>query len=262
MAKDTKKISNVNDSDFMGASNTFEVLLPDNNIIKLRERNGDDEDALSRNKDFSEGNSMAMFLAKLIISKPTPVSEINKWPVRCKYYLILKERIQTWGKDIEFEYMFENGDKFMFTEDLSQFDWDFTQGPPPKKGDKDYNEQRIVPYPVGKTMMEGTTSSGKNWRAKYLTGEGEMKVATKTIGDLTINDKLRIRDFELQHSDNSWVKIERFNMLSAKDMAEIRSRVVAEDPDFSMTIELKHPSKPIIEYVSALALPGFFFPKA
>lgn len=259
-------ISNVNQTDFMGgAGATHDITLPSGKYIKMRERNGDDEDVISRTKDARDGMSIPNFLSKLIVSEPMTPAMILKWKVRDKYYLLFKERLLTWGDEMTFDHKFADGETHNFTEDLSKFDWDFTDpnARAPKKGEEGYEMARILPYDSGENhMLEGRTSSGKNFRMKYLTSELENKTLGSTMDSLSINDKLRIRDFELQDAGEVWHKVEKFNMLNAKEMQEIRKVVLEKDGDFDLTVEVTHPTKGIIEYVSLMNLPDFFFPPA
>lgn len=258
-------ISNVNETDFMGgAGTTYDITLPSGKSIKMRERNGDDEDVISRTKDARDGMSIPNFLSKLIMNEPTPPSTILKWKVRDKYYLLFKERLFTWGNEITFDHKFSDGETYNFTEDLSKFDWDFTDpnAKAPAKGEKGYEAARILPYDSDKPVMEGRTSSGKNFRMKYLTSELENKSLAKDQDSLSINDKIRIREFELQDAKGNWHRIEVFNMLSARDMQEIRKLLLEKDGDFDLTVEVKHPNKNIIELVSLMNLPDFFFQQA
>jgi hypothetical protein len=253
------KVSNVNETDFMSVGPTYDVLLPDNQIVTLRERNGDDEDVLSKVEDFQKGTGIPKFLAGLIQGNKLTWQEVQKWKVRNKYYLMYKERMANFGSVVEWEHEFVDGTKVMFEEDIARFDRNFTEKLDPEA---DIVEGQIVPYPIGYDKIEGKTSSGKKYRCDYLTGEGEIRTLDKTVNTLSINERLRVRNFELQMADGTWKLVEKFSMLTAREMSEIRTLVDDNDPMFDLRVTVRNPKDGTPEEVSMFQLATFFFPRA
>lgn len=264
----TGTISNVNETDFMTApSLTYTHRLPSGRIVTVRERNAEDEEALSKGRDFKNGLAIPNYLSRIIVSEPTPPEQILGWPIRDKYSLMVKDRRTTFGDIVEFQLEFDDGKngtvKENFEEDLSKYDWDYSK-PFPEPGTQEFYSERIPPYPQAFGELNGwfefKTSSGKNCKMKYLTGEGEVSVLDKDVEDIHINDKLRVRDFHIQLAGGNWQRVERFNILSAKDAMEIRKVIKDVDGDYSLRTWVKDPITRQSSQVSLLTVDGFFFP--
>lgn len=253
-------LSDVNENEFVVNTRTHEVTLPSGKKVTIRERNGNDEDILSNMGDFKDGLAIPKFLSGIIVSEPTPASAIQQWGIRDKYYLLLKERILSLGTMLIFTHKFESGSSQTFEEDLSKYDWDYNL-PVPKYGDKNYNEDRALPYPSSMGFIEGRTSSGKNFRMKYLTGDDEIKTLGMDQRDLSVNKRLTLRNFELQTKTGKWLPIERFDMLTGPEMQEIRDTLDDADGDFSLIVQVKDPNKGVIEETSLMQEPDFFIPR-
>lgn len=256
------QVSNVNETDFMSPSaETIDILLPNNKLLTLRERNGEDEGILSTVGDYKNGNAIPKFLAALSNGALTAL-DIKQWPIRNKYYAMFKERIANFGSVVEWDHTFADGTIQRVGEELSKFDWDFTKGTPPAQGEEGYVAGRIIPYPMGEDRYTGTTSSGKNYRFEYLTGIGEEKTLEVGMDALNLNTKLITRNFEVQVKTGTWMKVERFNIFTGKEMSEIRTTVELVDPDFSLNVYVKHPKGGATEEISLFGVPDFFYPRA
>jgi hypothetical protein len=96
----------------------------------------------------------------------------------------------------------------------------------------------------------------------YLTGNQELTMVDVSQDELSNNDRFRIRKFELQMKSGVWAQIERFNMLTAMDMAEIREKLDEVDSNFEPTLRIEHPNGKGVEEVMLFQLNDFFFPKA
>lgn len=250
---------------FTGKELTF--LTPSNSLVTVREINGDDEDALTRIKNSKNGSAISKFLARIVVGISGyngPITDliISQWKSRDIYYTLYKARIHSMGYKVNFQYTFD-GDKDVidFEENLNIYDWDFSAGAPPRLGERDYNELTIQPYPeVGNPYMEGKTASGKEYRMKYLTGELELTTLGQDVDNFTINEKLRLREFEVKMSDGTWIMMENFAPFSHMDMKEFRNKVDKFDPAFELKTTLTHPRKPLSEKISLFTLSDFFFP--
>jgi hypothetical protein len=255
--------SKVSETDLFGITTaTMEVFMPSGFTCIIRESTGEDEDLLSRMKDTQDGTAMHNYLANIIIGGdkyPAPVSAstVATWKVRDIYYLLYKARILTHGKEVFFDHTFEDGTSIRVKENLDRYDVDLTKGP-----DQEIPKGAITPYKDDADYAQAVTASGKKYRFKFLTGQDELKSLTLDTSNLSINDKLRMRDFQLQDAHGKWHVIERFNILSARDTSEIRSKLDKIDPEFMLISDVKHPSKPSKEEVSLFAVPGFFFPQS
>ena len=251
-------ISNVNPEVFDISSNTIDVYLPHHEIVTIRERNGEDEGILSRMEDFQSGIAIPKFLAAIIEGpKKYTAQEIQAWPIRSKYYLMYKERMWQYGPLVNWEQPFEfQGTEFKvpYEENIDWFDRDLAKGQEVEK------KGQIIAYPKDKKNITFTTASGKNTRMEFLTGAAEvMLMESKPVGELNINDRFKIRNFELQDKNGVWHKLQMFNMLSAKDMTELRNHLEVADPEFNLNVTVKNPKSQETSQVSLMQLIDFFF---
>lgn len=242
------------------------ISMPSGFKASVRETNGDDEDIVSKLRDNKEGNALYKYLANIIQVDDKPVSfeEIIKWKVRDIYYAIMKSRMLSHGNKVVFEHTFEGtSEEKTFIEDLGFYDWDLGGDELPSQlGEEDYDPRIIQPYRHPGDWIESETSSKKKYRFKYLTGELELKTRGMMVDDLSINDKLRLREFQLYMVSGNWQPIMKFNILTSKEMAEIRTTLEKVDPEFTLSCKLPHPQGGRAEEITLLGVPGFFFPRA
>lgn len=243
----------------------LDVVTPEGFSVTIREWNGEDEDAISKLKDNDDGTAVYKFLSGVVIAVNGVKSvldwkDVAKWKVRTIYYLLYKSRVFTYGTKLAWEHAFENGEKHPFIEDLAKFDWDLGKDHPPTKGQEGYSPDIIQPYKTTTEWVESTTSTQKKYRFKLLTGEDELMNRGLDVTNLSINDKLRIRSFQL-NLNGSWVQVERFNVLRAIETNEIRNKVDELDGEFNLLTTVKTP-KGVTEQISLIATPDFFFPQS
>lgn len=255
-------IKNVNENPFAYTGETLDVLLPSGKVVTIRERNADDEDALSNPQDFDRGESIPKFLSRLVTSEKLTWESIQKWPIRDKYYLMFKERRWQFGDTMHFTYKFADGAVGYFDTDLKKYDWDFTKEAP-AKGQPGYLECRIVKYKAyGETSMKLTTRSGREYEIDYLTGEGESKTLGMNMSSLTMNVRYQIRNLKVKMPDGKWFQPETYGMISGKDASELRTFMEENDPEFALDEEIVHPRTREVISISLFALTDFFFPRA
>jgi hypothetical protein len=265
MSKESKTLDMISPQEF-GEVKTQTIHMPSGFTVDIRETNGQDEDIISNVGDSKAGIAIAKFLAQIVVScskgKPT-YNDIMKWFSRDKNYLMLKSRMFSIGNEITFEHQFEkSGMTFTFKEDLAIYDFDFsTGGAPPKKGENNFDDKLPQAYKSDDSTYQTQLSSGKTIRFKYLTGLDEKKLLAKQEEDLSINEKLRLRDLELQ-IDGNWYIIENFHPFTSKDMKDLRNILDKEDPEFGLIAELVNPKRPSEkEIVSLFDKSDFFFPR-
>lgn len=242
------------------------ITMPGGFKASIRETTGEDDDIVSRLGDNKEGTALYKFLQNVILvdDKPVPFEELLKWKVRDIYYGIMKTRMFTHGSQVVFEHTFSGDITKTFTEDLGFYDWDLsdTQNYPPQLGEEGFDARVIQPYRLAGEWVEGLTKSQKKYRFRYLTAKDEIKTLGIKADDLTINDKLRIREFQIYLDNGSWTTVERFNILTSRDMAEIRTVLDKTDPEFTMITRLTDPTTQAIVELPLLGVTGFFFPRA
>lgn len=262
-------IKEINDQDFFGGNViTEKITLPSGKQISIRERNGEDEEILSNVGYSKDGTSFIRYLAQIIVEPKQTISEINDWRIADKYYALFKSRIQSFGPEMYWNHEFQDGSEAFIEEDLTKYDFDFSKGLEnyPKEGSKGYNSEMIKPYPdfeLGKgashLYFEFKSASGFDCRMRFLTGNLEKETLGMQENNLNINTKLTLREFEIKKG-SSWVKIERFNFLTSKDMMSIRRALEEHDPEFSLNVKVNSP-KENPELISLFHVKDFFFPR-
>ncbi len=254
----------INEMDMFQMGPTLTFHCPSGNEVTIRERNGEDEDILSKQRDTKDGSSINRFLSAIMVDPKLPEQSIQQLPSKDKYYILMKSRMQSLGNIVSLEYTFQKETvPVHFEINLMDYDWDFANPNFPKEGDENYFKYRCTPYPKEINESPEFTlelSSGKKVRMHYLTGVGESKTLGKAEGDLSINDRLRIRGFQVQGNSGEWMTIERFNIFSSREMAEIRSRLFQMDTPFDLIAELTNPKTGVIEAISLFQTEDFFFP--
>lgn len=237
----------------------LEVTLPDGQKVTIRESNGEDDENLSRMKDTKDGTAMQKYLANLIVDPITTHEQVAAWKIRNKYYLLLQSRVFTHGPDVFFEYLFD-GEKspVSLKENLAQYLTDFSK----PQGEKD-PKPACGRYPTnGATSFRVQLQSGKVFELDYLTGNMELASLTRDVNMMSINERLTARNIRIQMDANTFQEIQRFNMISSREMSELRTKVEEADPDFTLNVTLVSPNTGKREILSLFTLADFFFPRA
>ena len=247
---------------------TIDFVTPSGKNVTIREQNGDDDDLISNQYHAKNGNHLNMFIAAIVVSTDmTPngklsAKDVLNMKVRDKYAILIQSRCFSLGKEIRFEYDWgsDQGGKVEYTEDLSQFIFDYSNPDYPMIGDEGYFEYRIRPYLNGdESGREFELSSGKKVKYKYITGVAERKLLELPPAQLSKNTELKIRDVE-QFVDNAWHKMESFRFFKPQDMKELRDDVKMHDPDTMLASELENPRTGEIVNFPIILAPDFFFP--
>lgn len=246
---------------FVGQTTKFK--LPSGRTIKIRETNGEDDATISSINDSSDGSATYNFLASIIlhddsIMKKPGIEDIKQWPMNDKYATLFKQRLFVHGDKLKFKgTCTECGNSEDYVEDLSLMDTDFSQ----EVDNLKRSNNSIPVYPQGNKMeVFLTTSSGKNFKYKILTGEGEYKALELT--DQNKNTILLLRELQIKNKEE-WVKLFHFAGLGSKELNEIRKNVRENDPTFDpmVTFQCKNPKCKKDYAVSLFQISSFFFPE-
>lgn len=248
---------------------TKNLVTPSGMKVTIREQNGEDDDVISNISDSTDGTALNKFISRIVTDvegKGSPsLEDVLSWKVRDKYYILLNSRILSLGEELVFEITFgENTDNpitQMFEENLSHYNWDFSKGFPPKKGEEGYNPKTIQPYENGKeTHDEFTLSSGKEVRYEYSNGYTEKYILSVDKSKASKNLSFTSRNLQLKVG-GKWQTILNFSPFTPRDMRELRTRQEANDPDFDLFTYVNNPKTGQTERVSIFNLNDFFFPK-
>lgn len=236
---------------------TLTVVSPCHNLFEIRERNGEDEDILSKVKDNQDGTAINNYLSHILVNPRLTPDEVNQLPSKTRYYLVLMSRIQSLGHNATISHIFQDDTKeYSFEVDLRELLLKSVD-------DISLSKYHCTEYPESiKTSpyIFGAIPSGVKFRMQYLTGVSEKKALEIGLPNLTINKRLVIREFEIENH-SVWQKIENFRTFTSKDMVLIRGILDLADKSFDMQVDLKNPNTGKVETISLLQTDDFFFPK-
>ena len=258
--------------DFYGKVEKFKS--PSGYYFTIREQNGDDEDIISRMKDAKDGSSVNKFIAAIVVDNDytdnsrLTESQVESLKLNDKYYILLKSRILSLGTDLSYTHKCGNQHcekENDYEECLTNFDQNLELTDYNTESiDDPYKDIRVKPYKHGKEeFREFTLYSGKRVRYKYLDGKGEKRIINLNKDNITINQPLLSRDLSLLREDggsDQWVKIQRFDVFTSREMKEIRKDVMENDKQFTIDSEVICPHCNNKEVISLILLPDFFFP--
>lgn len=245
---------------------TEEFISPSGHHFTIREQNGEDEDLISNPRDSRNLMNLTKFIAAIVVKtdftnngKLTTNDALNL-PLLDRYFILMASRIFSIGNEIEFEYTWENGSKYSYTEDLNNYIFnDYSQMPTEEElNDKPY----AIPYYPERQEINNkviTLSSGKVISFSVLTGHSEQFMLGLPEDKKTRNVELLARNLKLQ-VEGKFEVVQNFKNFSVKDMAEIRKTVQAFDPTFQGITELENPSTGEKINFPIMAAPTFFFP--
>lgn len=241
------------------SADTITFVAPDGTTITIRERNGEDEDILSRSKNSQDGSAFTKFLQRIIVDRdgqgPLSHAQLMSMKVRVKYFILLKSRIQSLGSEMIFKHRFQSGEEIEFTEDLSKFDFDYEN-----QELHEIEKHHAAPFLNTGDSFDFTISSGRECRLSYLTSSVEIEQLQRDQEQATLNDNLRVRKFRVKDKEGAWIPVNNFASLTSRELREIRKELIKNDPDFILQTEVKNPKNNTVEEVSLFLYTDFFFP--
>ncbi len=240
-----------------------EIVVPTGKKYIIREQTGYDDEVLSQVASLDDADVINRFLAGIIQqdSEGNQVSyeDVLKMKLRDKYVILIASRIFSLGETINFEYDWKDGSPVeYYQDDLSQYIWDYTQ-PFPEPGDPGYVKYRIKPYHPDHKEEVVFDIDGTTFKFDILDGHGEKYLIKLAKSQVHINQELLARNFSLLDKDQ-WIKVRNFNQLTARQIAQVRSRVRMYDDNFEVLTEIEHPTTHIVDEIPIIALRDFFFP--
>lgn len=248
---------------------TKELLLPSGIKVTIREQNGNDDDILSNVSNTKDLTNINLFVSSIVVdtdftdNKKLSLEDTLNLLMKDKYYILFASRIHSIGKKISFKYDWgkDNGGSFPYTEDLSNYLWDYTMEFPYENNSK-YFKERMQPYPKNAYgIHEKQLSSGKLLRHKCLDGNAEKYLLSLPIEQLTKNVELKARNLELKNKEGTWEKVDNFKFFSKKEMMELHKYINEIDTSFSGNTEITNPvNGQIIDYVIMQSM-DFFYPQ-
>ena len=244
-------------------------IVPSGGEVEIREQNGADDDALSNPVAAKAGNNINDFLCRIVTKTDmTPSGKFDSesildLKIRDKYVIMFMSRIHSLGPVVKFEFEWAVGEKYKYAEDLSRYIWDYSKKIeefPWNEDDKDYDSQRIQPYPEGKkNTMQLTLKSGKHIRLDYMNGHSEHYLLNLKEDQRTRNVELKVRNLS-QQIEGEWHTVENFEFFKPSDMMQLRGLVNKLDPEFNSYSELTHPKTEEVFNYPIVGSPSFFYP--
>lgn len=256
---------------FEGEKLTFQT--PSGHIVTIREQSAEDDEILSKlNPERKEEmiKNLNAFLPTIIRENTynnkasIDASEVSEIKLKDKYYILLKTRLHSIGKNLKFDARcpndecLTNGKRTIvpFKEDLSRYDTDLS------KFDEDAEryEYQITPHKGGKELKkEFKLASGKKLRYTYMNIASELRGSQLDI--ISDNTDIDLRNLEMFNPDSGeWQIVQALNLFSKREKIEIRAEVDAMDAQWLMFLELKCPKCKREWVLPFLYLKDFFFP--
>lgn len=248
---------------FLGKETT--LTLPSGRVVRIRESNGDDDDILSRLGDTSDGSNINNFLANIITEdfehpgQKLRASDLLKWKVNDKYYLLFKQRLINHGNVLKFTHTCQNErckKETMYEDKIDYIDGDLSR--------EDFtpsHKYQVKRYPHnGHGQVELVLASDKKLRFKILTGELEKRQLDIPNDDSSKNKKVAIRELQ-QFKNGAWELVTYFGEFSSREMSKIREAITINDSTFEPIIEVvcSHCNTPYV--YSLMTLPAFYYPE-
>jgi len=251
--------------------NVVEFITPSRFEVVIREQNGDDDSILSNITLMKSSTQINAFIRAIVVwaengSNPDQSyneADILRMRLGDKYAIVLRSRIFSLGPILKFPYKWEDKElDIHYEEELTKFLWDYANKVYPKKGDLDYNDDRIPSYPAPHTdeYVQLQLTSGKKLRFKYLNGVGEKYLLDLIEFEQNINSRLIARELDL-FDNGVWVKVISFKPFKALEMMELRRIVEEMDPQFNGIINIENPRTGESQGISMIGLPDFFYPR-
>lgn len=249
------------------------TILPTSKSVSFREQNGGDDEILSKMGDAGTGDNVTKFIRDLVKKVDgqevtLTLAQVDLWPVKDKYALMIKSRIHSLGKELEFQHKCTKCDQeTKCEEDLSQYDWDYSK-PFPAVDDFEYAAHSKAPRPYDMAVINAdgwiylTTSSKHEIRYKLLDGMGEKSLLEVKQDSLSKLLEMKARGLQWKDETSQYITVQDYRIFSAKDMKEIRTDIMAKDTPFvglSM-LPCKNPKCGQIDMANIISEPAFFFP--
>lgn len=245
-----------------GKLKTF--IVPSGKSFTIREQNGEDDDILSNEEDARNSLNISKFISAIVVKTDATATGKLTWeqahnlPSNDRYAILINSRIHSLGENMEFTYDWQDGKgPLSYEQNLSDYlfeDYSLL----PTEEEVAMKPDAIPYYPITDPQIELALSSGKLVRYKLLTGAAEAKYLEIPESQRSKNKLLTVRSLELK-VDDSWVKVESFQVFSPIDMYEMRKSVIDNDPTFTGRCEIEHPTTHEKGYISIIAMPSFFY---
>lgn len=250
---------------------TFTFIAPSGYSYTIREENGEDEEILSNQADVQAFKNITKFLAAIVVA--TDFTENGKLsiedafniPYLDRYCILIQSRIFSLGNILQFSFTWP-GDKepTYYEQDLKEFLFD-DYSKPISEDEKELKPDAIPQYPdqeLGKTLhyknYELTLSSGKVVMFDFADGNAERTIALLPTEKRTRNSSLIARNLKLKVGDN-FERVQRFNLFSIKDLAEISQAISELEPTTDLTTEIENPTTGEKLRFPIMSAPRFFF---
>lgn len=242
-------------------------MIPSGWVITIRESNGRDEDEISkmRGNPLKAVEAMCMYASGLIVKtnipgqeKPTP-SDIMKWKISDRYYVLLKCRIHSLGDVMKFKWEWPEKPELPieYVEDLNTYDRPLHID----DGIEAKDWIKVKMYKLkGAAGREIVLTSGKKIRYEFLTGVGEKQALEIPEGQTTVNTELIVRNFQWLNTEGAWINVQDFSIFTSREMKAIRKDVMDHDYQFDLKMKLENPYTQRTQYVPLIGMPDFFFP--
>lgn len=244
-----------------------QVKLPSGMLVIIRDLNGEDETIISNVKLTQERKSFDAYLSNIVVAVDGVVgnpsfAQVKSWKLRDKYATLIFSRIMSIGEEVRFQYQFPKDETpLTFVENLSRYVWDYNT-PFPKKGEDNYDVERIPPYDssLSSNERELELTSGKKVRYLYANGVTESYMLDRLEEELHKHTELLARQLSF-FDGKAWIRVQNFKMFSIKDTREIWNDINTNDRAYNLVTELEHPRTDEMQIIPIVGIQDFFFPE-
>jgi hypothetical protein len=260
---------------------TAEVTCPSGATALIRESNADDEGILSTRTYLKQMTHVDFYTMSMILQyttadgvpiDTTKLSSFHSIPSADRYYLLLCERILSYGPIVEFPHTFNSGDHSTFTIDLREYllrDTEFFQvslsNPfyPAKE-----EEIPISPYaaktfePIPLDGMEFDVMTHKGARSFRMTRQNQTKLlASSSAESSAYHNDLQSRNLAVKYPDrDTYIPVTDFSTLSGLESSYVKGAIEDRDPAFELRFTVINPKDSTLEMGSFVGIPDFFAP--
>lgn len=246
----------------------YTFTTPSGHEVTIREQNGEDDDILSNPVEAQTMMNLSRFIAAIVVKcnytengRLTP-SQAHELPALDRYCILFNSRKFSLGDTVDFIYDWgpDNGGKQEYTQELDEFLFDYSKLPTEEECASKPNA--IPYYPKGGVFKDIVfeISTGKKLMFDLFNAKAEAYILELPLDQRTKNKELVARNLRLE-VDGKWDKVTNFRSFTVKEMREIRSEIMGNDPVFYGTTLIENPRVPgQTTEINIVALKDFFYP--
>ena len=110
---------------------TLVFTAPSGRLFEIREQNGEDEEIITNPVDSKNLMNLTKYISAIVVktnatkSGKLTIEDALKLPLLDRYCILFNSRIFSLGEEVEFTYKWDNKDSVTYSQDLSEFLFDY-----------------------------------------------------------------------------------------------------------------------------------------